>query len=127
MAVSIEQRVEASMNMPLLIAAVCTGLPGCAAQAPATAGATAAPSPRCAAPADTARTASALPARAAVHPEPERGSIAASGRVPSHTVTPSSRAMAAALARDQKTTEVEKHGEGVCPADAKPDAPEKGG
>ncbi|MEN3276634.1 MAG: hypothetical protein V7631_2424 [Massilia sp.] len=101
--------------MPLLLAAVCVGLPGCAAQAASgnTAG-TAAPDAHCAAQDEPLRAASALPARAATHPEPQRGSVAAAGRLPSQGETASSRAMAAASARDEKTTQVEKNAQPAC-------------
>lgn len=103
------------MNMPLLLAVICIGLPGCAAQAaPGNTPARAAADAHCAAQEDSPRAASALPARAATHPEPQRGSVAAAGRVPSQGETASSRAMAAASAHDEKTTQVEKNAQPGC-------------
>jgi len=102
------------MNMPLLIAAACAALPGCAtAQAMPQPRTAAAPPAPCAAPADSLRASSALPARAGTRPEPQLGSVAAAGRVPSHASTPSARAMAAATARADNT-HVEKNTQGAC-------------
>ena len=47
------------------------------------------------------RASAALPARVGTRPMPERGSIAPAGRVPSHVESASSRAMAAANARQE--------------------------
>lgn len=48
------------------------------------------------------RASAALPARAGTHPMPERGTIAPATPVPSHVESASSRAMAAARAREQQ-------------------------
>lgn len=72
------------------------------------------------------RADSALPARASTKPEPQRGTVAPGTRVPSHTVTPSSRAMAAASARAEKTTNEEKNAGGHCADGTGPGAPESG-
>ena len=88
------------MKAPLLIAAVCAGLPGCAMQDPA---APVAPgtelfAPACAMHDGAARASSALPARASTGPAPQLGSVAPNTRVPSHACTPSMRAMERAMA-----------------------------
>ena len=88
------------MKTPLLVAAACAALPGCALQDPA---APAVPGTEAFAAGcpmhDTApRAASALPARASTRPEPQLGSVAPDTRVPSQAVTPSTRAMERALA-----------------------------
>lgn len=49
----------------------------------------------------TDHASAALPARAGTHPMPERGTIAPAARVPATADTASSRAMAAARAREQ--------------------------
>jgi len=113
------------MNMPLLIVAACAGLPGCATgQAVPEPRSTAAPPAPCAAPADSMRASSALPARAGTHPEPQLGSVAAAGRVPSHALTPSARAMAAATARAD--AHVEKNTQDSCARAATSGAPAGG-
>ena len=111
------------MKKPLLWAAVLVALPPAA---PAQEGkpASAAHQPDCA---DAPRAASALPARASTKPEPQQGTVAPNTRVPSHTVTPSSRAMAAASARAEKTTNEEKNAGGPCADATEPGAPESGG
>ena len=91
------------MNTPLLVAAVCAGLPGCTVQDPG-----APTSPDTAAFAacrvqdnaqdNSQRASSALPARASTRPEPQLGTVAPNTRVPSHVVTPSMRAMERATA-----------------------------
>jgi len=52
--------------------------------------------------------------------------VAPSARVPSQTATPSSRAMAAASARDEKTTIDEKTAGTLCKRPIAPDAKENG-
>lgn len=85
------------MNKPLLIAAVCAGLPAYAQDAvPAAAPVSAPVSAHCNMPDDPPPASGALPARAGTRPEPHRGSVAPNSRVPSQVVTPSMRAMAAA-------------------------------
>ena len=116
------------MNKPVLLAAVA------AAAAPLPAGVLAqegapepAPSqPGCATSADAPRADSALPARASTKPEPQLGTVARDKWVAPHTDTPSSRAMAAASARAEKTTNEGKNAQGDCAGDALPLAPENG-
>ncbi|MBD8529840.1 MULTISPECIES: hypothetical protein [unclassified Massilia] len=115
------------MNMLLLIAAACAALPGCAAgQAVPESRTVAAPPAPCVTPVDSARASSALPARASTRPEPQLGSIAAAGRVPSHALTPSARAMAAATARADNNAYVEKNTQGSCARAATSGAPAGG-
>lgn len=115
------------MNMPLLIAAACAGLPGCATgQAVPEPRSAAAPPAPCAAPADSMRASSALSARASTHPEPQLGSVAAAGRLPSHTLTPSAHAMAAATARADDNAHVEKNTQDSCASAATSGAPAGG-
>lgn len=83
------------------------------------------PAPRRGCP-DAARADSALPARASTRSEPQLGTVAPNTRVPSHTATPSQRAMAAAAARDEKTTSAEKDADKPCAGEAGPHAPESG-
>jgi hypothetical protein len=110
------------MKKPVLWAAVLAALPpGALAQEGKPA--TAAHQPDCT---DAPRAASALPARASTRPEPQRGTVAPNTHVPSHTVTPSSRAMAAASARAEKTTDEEKNAGGRCADGSEPGAPESG-
>lgn len=114
------------MNIPLLIAAACTGLPGCATgQVAPERNTTAAPRAPCAVSADSLRASSALPARAGTRPEPQLGSVAAAGRVPSHASTPSGRAMAAAMARADNV-HVEKNTQVSCASAATSGAPAAG-
>lgn len=75
---------------------------------------------------DAPRADSALPARASTRPAPQLGTVAPNSRVPSHTATPSRRAMAAASARDEKTTNAEKDVHDPCADEAAPNAPESG-
>jgi hypothetical protein len=111
------------MKKPVLWAAVLAALPpGALAQEGKPA--SAAHQPDCL---DAPRAASALPARASTRPEPQRGTVAPNTRwPPSHTVTPSSRAMAAASARAEKTTNEQKNAEGHCADETAPGAPERG-
>jgi hypothetical protein len=110
------------MKKPVLWAAVLAALPpGALAQEGKPA--SAAHQPDCT---DAPRAAAALPARASTRPEPQRGTVAPNTRVPSHTVTPSSRAMAAASARAEKTTNEKKYAEGHCADETAPGAPESG-
>jgi hypothetical protein len=111
------------MKKPVLWAAVLAALPpGALAQEGKPA--TAAHQPDCT---DAPRAASALPARASTRPEPQRGTVAPNTRLPpSHTVTPSSRAMAAASARAEKNTNEEKNARGHCADEATAGAPESG-
>jgi hypothetical protein len=90
------------MHKPVLFAAMVAALPvGATAQGnPGAAPGKPAPQSGCAGPEEEARASSALPARASTKPAPELGSVAMNTRVPSHTVTPSMRAMRAATAKD---------------------------
>ena len=93
------------MHKPVLFAAMLSALPAlplsAAAQAnPDAAPAKPAPQSGCADAEEAPRAASALPARASTKPAPELGSVAPNTRVPSHTVTPSLRAMRAARAKE---------------------------
>jgi len=73
--------------------------------------------PPCKAQANPAERASAaLPARAATRPMPERGTVAPANRVPSHVDSASSRAMAAATARQQTEDAKKNVGSGCGPA-----------
>jgi len=94
--------MEAAMHKPVLFAAMVAALPlGPAAQAnPDTAPGKPAPQPGCAGYEEAPRASSALPARAGTKPAPELGTVAPNTRVPSHTVTPSLRAMRAANAKE---------------------------
>lgn len=110
------------MNTPVLLAAMLAALPG------ATLGqeeGTPVPAPRqdCT---EVPRADSAVPARATTGPAPQLGSVAPNTRVPSHTMTPSRRAMAAASARAEKTTNEEKNTRDHCADAAAPHAPESG-
>jgi hypothetical protein len=111
------------MKKPVLWAAVLAALPpGALAQEGKPA--SAAHQPDCL---DAPRAASALPARASTRPEPQRGSVAPNTRwPPSHTVTPSSRAMAAASAPAEKATSVEQKPEGHCADETMPGATDSG-
>jgi hypothetical protein len=95
--------MEPAMNKPLLFAAMVAALPlGAAAQqgdADAMQG-KAPPQPGCAGAEEAPRASSALPARASTRPVPQLGTVAPNTRVPSHTVTPSMRAMRAARAKE---------------------------
>ena len=90
------------MHKPVLFAAMVAALPlGSAAQAnPDTLPGKPAPQPGCAGVEEAPRASSALPARAGTKPAPELGTVAPNTRVPSHTVTPSVRAMRAATAKE---------------------------
>lgn len=68
----------------------------------------------------------ALPARAGAHPMPERGTIASAARVPSTVDSASSRAMAAARAREQGKSGKNNTQAGCQPA-AREAAPAEGG
>lgn len=113
------------MNMPVLLAAIVAGLPAGALPQEGKPG-SAPPQADCAARAERPRAQSALPARASTKPEPQLGTVAPNTRLPSHTDTPSSRAMAAASARAEKTPSEEKDTRGQCAAGAVPRAPENG-
>ena len=113
------------MNKPALLAAAAAvaALPvGALAQQGAPA--PTAQQPGCAVRAEAPRADSALPARASTKPEPQLGTVAPATRVPSHTDTPSSRAMAAA--RAEKTTHERKTAQNHCAGGAVPPAPESG-
>jgi hypothetical protein len=94
--------MEAAMHTPVLFAAMVVALPlGATAQDnPDAAPAKPAPQSGCAGAEEAPPASSALPARAGTKPAPELGSIAPNTRVPSHTVTPSLRAMRAANAKE---------------------------
>lgn len=87
------------MNKPVLLAALAAALPVCALAQEAGPGR---PPPQrdCAAGAEVAPASGALPARASTRPEPQLGTVAPNTRVPSHTDTPSLRAMRSASARE---------------------------
>ncbi|MGX4643687.1 hypothetical protein [Massilia sp. SYSU DXS3249] len=111
------------MKKPLLIAALCAGLPACAAQdvVPA-AGPVAA---RCPMPDDPPPASGALPARAGDRPAPHLGSVAPNSRVPSQVLTPSMRAMAAAgAAHDGQAAHVHKNPQEHCEKSPAPAASE---
>lgn len=96
---------ETAMHNPVLFAVVVAALPAlppsAAAQAnPEPAPAKPAPQSGCAGFEEAPRASSALPARASTKPAPELGTVAPNTRVPSHTVTPSLRAMRAASAKE---------------------------
>jgi hypothetical protein len=124
-----DMRREAAMNPPVLLAAMLAAL---SAACPAvtiaqeSAAQDAPHRPACPARAEARGALGALPARAGTVPEPQRGTVAPSARVSSHTATPSSRAMAAALARDEKTTIDEKTAATLCKRAIAPDAKEDG-
>lgn len=90
------------MHKPVLFAAMVAALPlGATAQGnPDTAPGKPAPQSGCAGAEEAPRASSALPARASTEPAPELGTVAPNTRVPSHTVTPSVRAMRAASAKE---------------------------
>jgi len=93
------------MHKPVLFAAMVAALPAlplsAAAQAnPEAAPGKPAPQPGCADAEETPRASSALPARASTKLAPELGTVAPNTRVPSHTDTPSLRAMRAARAKE---------------------------
>ena len=116
------------MKKPLLIAAVCAGLPGFAAQdAAANAGPGSAPvATRCEVHDNvhdnSPPASSALPARASTRPEPQLGTVAPNTRLPSHVVTPSMRAMERATAAqaaenagsERKVAASEKNSSAAC-------------
>lgn len=120
------------MKTPLLVVAVCSGLPGCAMQDPVTPASpdTAVFAAACTAEDDSQdhlkRASSALPARASTRPEPQLGTVAPNTRVPSHVVTPSMRAMErATAARESQESGIEKrHGEKISPPCAQRTAPD---
>jgi hypothetical protein len=112
------------MNRPVLLAAVATVAAALPIGALAQEGTP--PQPGCATSAEAPRADSALPARASTKPEPQLGTVAPGTRVPSHTSTPSSRAMAAAAARAEKTDEKEKNATDACPGEAKRSTIENG-
>jgi hypothetical protein len=116
---------ETAMNKPVLLAAMATVTAGLPLGAFAQEGGpgTTPPQPGCAARAEAPRADSSLPARASDKPEPQLGTVAPTTRVPSHTDTPSSRAMAAASARAEKTTDAGKNAQGHCAGDTVPPAP----
>jgi hypothetical protein len=117
---------EAGMNKPVLLAIMLTALP---AAAPAQEGKADSVSPRlrCTDPREAPLAAGALPARASTVPEPQRGTVAPGTRVPSETVTPSSRAMAAVSARGEKTTNEKENADARCRRIIAPDLFEAGG
>jgi len=93
------------MHKPVLFAAMVAALPALPLSAAAQANPEAAPGKPaaqsgCADAEETPRASSALPARASTKPAPELGTVAPNTRVPSHTDTPSLRAMRAATARE---------------------------
>ena len=117
------------MNKPLLIAAVCAGLPACAALA--TPPGTEAWAARCEVQDNLQNhpppASGALPARASTRAEPERGTIAPSTRVASHVRTPSMRAMErASAAQAGESTDVDKKAQENCADAFTPDAPPQG-
>ena len=93
---------EAAMHKPVLFAAMVAALPlGATAQSnPDTSPTHPTPQSGCAGAEEAPRASSALPARASTKPAPELGAVAPNTRVPSHTVTPSVRAMRAARAKE---------------------------
>ena len=96
------------MNKPLLLTAMLAALPlGAGAQQRDSGAAPdkTPPRPDCAAAEDAPRASTALPARASTKPEPQLGTVAPNTRVPSHTMTPSMRAMQAARAKEAARTE----------------------
>jgi hypothetical protein len=105
--------MEVTMKTPVLVAVVCAGLPGCAAQDPA------AP----ASPDSAVFAAGALPARPSTGPAPQLGTVAPTARVLSHVETPSMRAMArATAAREAQETGAAKK---ISPSCALPPAPDR--
>lgn len=72
------------------------------------------------------RASAALPARAGTHPMPERGAIAPATRVPSTVESASSRAMAAARAREQQADSEKKTTQDGCQPAARQAAPAEG-
>jgi hypothetical protein len=114
------------MNPPVLLAAVLGTFP-VLALAQESAAQSAPHQPACLAKAEARGARGALPARAGTAPEPQRGTVAPGTRVPSNMVTPSSRAMAAALARDEKTTDEEKNAGDLCARTIAPDTKGNGG
>ena len=72
------------------------------------------------------RASAALPARASTHPMPERGTIAPATRVPSTVESASSRAMAAARAREQQAESEKKTTQDGCQPAARQAAPAEG-
>ena len=115
------------MKKPLLIAALCAGLPACAAQDAAP---VSTPAARCPMPDDPPPASSALPARASDRPAPHLGSVAPNTRLPSQVATPSMRAMAAArAAQDAQAAHVHKTPQSHCeqsPAPARSEAGKAG-
>ena len=97
------------MHKPVLFAAMVAALPlGAQAQdKPDTTPGKTAPQSDCA-DREEPRAASALPARASTKPAPELGTVAPNTRVPSHTLTPSLRAMRAAQAKEAARADAQK-------------------
>lgn len=110
------------MKKTVLLATMLASLPG-AAPAQEEKGPPPAPRRACQ---DAPRADSALPARASTRPAPQLGTVAPNIRVPSHTATPSRRAMAAASARDEKTTSAANDADHPCADGAAPHAPASG-
>ena len=108
------------MKKTILLAAMAAALPG-AVPAREYKATRPAPQGSCQ---ESLRADSALPARASTRPAPQLGTVAPNTRVPSHTATPSRRAMAVATERDEKTTDVKKNFEKPCMEGGEPDAPE---
>lgn len=112
------------MNKPLLIVTVIAAVPACALQEPDQGGVPGTDMFACTGQESATRAASALPARAAAQAEPQRGSVAGPGYVPSQGATASGRAMAAALAHDERAARVKENRQGACPRGEMPDASE---
>lgn len=106
------------MHKPVLFAAMVAALPlGAGAQsAPDPAPTPPAPPTGCAAVEEAPRAASALPARATTRAAPELGAVAPNTRVPSHTLTPSMRAMRAARAKEARNLSGDPSATGDCAA-----------
>jgi hypothetical protein len=114
------------MSPPVLLAAVLGAFP-VVALVQESAAQSAPHQPACPARAEARGARGALPARAGTVPEPQRGTVAPGTPVPSNTVTPSSLSMAAASARNQKTTDEEKSADAFCNRTIAPDARKEGG
>ena len=72
------------------------------------------------------RASAALPARAGTHPMPERGALAPATHVPSKVESASSRAMAAARAREQQENSGKNDTQAGCQPAAQQAAPSEG-
>ena len=72
------------------------------------------------------RASAALPARAGTHPMPERGTVAPATHVPSTAVSASSRALAAAKAREEQAQGAKKDTQDGCQPAAQQAAPVQG-